>query len=144
MTAPLADDFLKGWTVLLIDDEEDSLEVARYILEFYGASVHTAINGKYGLEQARALQPDFIISDISMPEVDGWEFIKRVQRDRSLAQIPVIALTAHAMRGDREKAVAAGFHNYLTKPLTVTTFIWELLHLLVDIPSIAQRLPPQL
>lgn len=144
MTAQLAGDLLKGWTALLIDDEEDSLEVARYILEFYGATVHIAANGKDGLDLARTLKPDFIISDLSMPELDGWEFINRVQRDRALAGIPVIALTAHAMRGDRERALGAGFHNYLTKPLTVTTFIWELLHLLMDIPSIAQRLPPEL
>jgi len=144
MVRHLIDGLLKGWSVLLIDDEEDSLELARYILEFYGATVTTAINGQEGLERSHAMHPDFIISDISMPQVDGWDFIKQLKADSTLAHIPVIALTAHALRGDRERAMAAGFHNYLTKPLTANTFMVDLLQLLMVIPSIGQRLPTNL
>jgi len=73
-----------------------------------------------------------------MPVMDGWGFINALKADRGLADIPVIALTAHAMQGDRERALAAGFHNYLVKPLTVDTFIRDLVNLLIDIPSLAQ------
>jgi CheY-like chemotaxis protein len=127
---------LQGWTALIVDDEEDSLEVAQIVLESHGATVYTAHNGRDALPLARRLKPHFIISDLSMPDMDGWDFIALVQRDAALREIPVIALTAHSISGFRERAVAAGFHNYLTKPLTVTTFIHDLAVLLVDVPTL--------
>ncbi len=133
-------DLLTGWDVVVLDDEEDSLEVAEIILLEYGANVYTAPNGADGLEIVRDVKPRFVISDLSMPVMDGWGFINAVQREAELAQIPVIALTAHAMIGDRERAVAAGFHNYLTKPLTVDTFMKDLVRLLVDIPVLVTQL----
>lgn len=134
-------DLLKDWTIVIIDDEPDSLELARYLLSFYGADVHTASNGLEGLDLVQEVKPRFVISDLSMPEVDGWGFLSRLRESGTdVAQTPVIALTAHAMRGDRERAVEAGFHNYLTKPLTATTFIDELLRLLLDIPSLSEYL----
>jgi len=75
-----------------------------------------------------------------MPVMDGWGFIHALKQDRALEEIPAIALTAHAMIGDRERAVSAGFHNYLTKPLTADTFIYDLLKLLMDIPELAEHL----
>jgi CheY-like chemotaxis protein len=134
----IPDNLLAGWDIVVVDDEEDSLEVAEVILLEYGANVHTAINGADGLEVVRKVRPRFIISDLSMPVMDGWGFINALKADRGLADIPVIALTAHAMQGDRERALAAGFHNYLVKPLTVDTFIRDLVNLLIDIPSLAQ------
>lgn len=133
--------FLTGWNIVVIDDEPDSLEVASFMLEFHGAFVFTAANGADGLGVIKAVRPRLIISDISMPIMDGWELISRLKADRSTMDIPVIALTAHAMIGDREKAIAAGFHNYLTKPLTANVFIKELVALLMDIPELAQHLP---
>ena len=133
-------DLLKGWDIVVIDDEPDSLEVARYILDFYGANVHTAINGKEGIALVEKIRPRFVISDLSMPEMDGWEFLSKLKSAISTQNIPVIALTAHAMKGDRERAISAGFYNYLTKPLTASTFIDELLILLMDIPQLAQYL----
>jgi CheY-like chemotaxis protein len=135
-------DILKDWVVLVLDDEPDSLEVATRVLRFYGAEVHTATNGKEGLEMVRAMHPAprLIISDLSMPEVDGWAFIYELKQDRATMEIPVIALTAHAMVGDRERGIQAGFHNYLTKPLTPATFINDLLRLLVDLPEFAEDL----
>ncbi|MDZ4672271.1 MAG: response regulator [Phototrophicales bacterium] len=134
-------DLLTGWEIMVIDDEDDSLEVARYILSFYGATVHTAINGEDGLAVLKTIRPRFIISDISMPQMDGWTFIAKVQEDVALKNIPVIALTAHAMRGDREKAIAAGFQNYLIKPLTPNTFMAQLVRLLIDIPQFEGQFP---
>ena len=131
---------MDGWTVLVVDDEPDSLDVASTLLEMVGVSVLTANNGKRGLELAQAHRPNFIISDLSMPEMSGWEMLKNLKEDVATQNIPVIALTAHAMRGDRERAVAAGFHNYLTKPLRPETFINDLLKLLLDIPQIAEML----
>ena len=133
-------DLLSGWDVVVLDDEEDSLEVAEIILLEYGANVNTAANGVEGLEVVRSTNPRFVISDLSMPEMDGWGFISNMKKDRSLAHIPVIALTAHAMIGDRERAVSAGFHNYLTKPLTVDTFMQDLVNLLIDIPELVEHL----
>lgn len=133
-------DLLVGWDVVVLDDEEDSLEVAQIILLEYGANVYTAANGKDGLKIVQDVKPRFVISDLSMPIMDGWGFINALKADRALASIPVIALTAHAMIGDRERAVAAGFHNYLTKPLTVDTFMADLVKLLVDIPELVEYL----
>ena len=137
----LPKDFLKGWNVVVIDDEPDSLEVASYMLEFYGADIYTASNGADGLGVIKAVRPRFIITDLSMPIMDGWELITRLKRDPATAEIPIIALTAHAMIGDRERAIAAGFHNYLTKPLTASNFMRDLLNLLMDIPELARDLP---
>ena len=133
-------DLLTGWDVVVIDDEPDSLEVARYILDFYGANVLTATNGQEGITLVEQAKPHFVISDLSMPEMDGWEFVSALKSTAQIQNIPVIALTAHAMRGDRERAIAAGFHNYLTKPLTANTFMDELLALLLDIPQLSEHL----
>jgi two-component system cell cycle response regulator len=131
---------LLGWDVLVIDDDPMSLMVASMILKHHGASVHTATNGQEGLDIAKSLRPRFIISDLSMPVMDGWTMISELKRDLATHTIPAIALTAHAMVGDREKAVAAGFHNYLTKPLTPSTFMKDLVRLLTDIPGMAAEL----
>ena len=131
---------LHGWDIVVIDDEPDSLEVARYILDFYGANVYTAMNGKEGFELVEQVKPRFVISDLSMPEMDGWEFLSALKSTTSLQDTPVIALTAHAMKGDRERAIGAGFHNYLTKPLTANTFMDQLLILLMDIPQLSEYL----
>lgn len=139
-TMNIPDDLLEGWNVVVLDDEEDSLEVATIILDEYGANVHTASNGEEGLKVVREVKPRFVISDLSMPVMDGWGFIHNMKADRGLSTIPVIALTAHAMVGDRARAVSAGFHNYLTKPLTVDTFMEDLLKLLIDIPELVEYL----
>lgn len=131
---------LEGWNIVVVDDEEDSLLVADIILKEYGATVHTANNGKNGLEMIRKIRPHLVISDLSMPVMDGWGLIHEMQDDPACREIPVLALTAHAMTGDRERALAAGFYNYLTKPLNAATFINDLVRLLVDIPSLVHQL----
>lgn len=135
MPNPIRRDILKSWEVVVIDDEPDSLEVASRILGFYGAIVYTAADGKDGLDLIRQKRPKFVISDLSMPVMDGWEMLFEIQQDRHIAQIPIIALTAHAMVGDRTRAIEAGFYNYLTKPLTPATFMGDLLRLLLDVPD---------
>lgn len=141
MSSLIPRDLLQGWSVVIIDDEPDSLELARYILNFYGADVYTATNGEEGLTVVQEVKPRFVISDLSMPEVDGWGFLSRLRESETdVANTPVIALTAHAMRGDRERAVLAGFQSYLTKPLTANTFMDELLRLLLNIPELSDYL----
>ena len=140
ITFEISDELLKNWDILVVDDEPDSLEVAQTILEMCGASVVTAINGKDGLEKALQLRPRFILSDLSMPDMSGWQLVSALKKDARTRDIPVVALTAHAMQGDRELGFAAGFHNYLTKPLMPETFIGNVLTLLLDVPSIAKDL----
>jgi two-component system, cell cycle response regulator DivK len=130
-------DILAGWKILVIDDEHDSADVATRVLRYYGADVSIACNGLEGLDLVQRTHPRLVICDISMPVLDGWGVIRKLKNERSLMDIPVIALTAHAMTGDRQRAIAAGFHNYLSKPLTPFTFTRDLLILLVDLPQFA-------
>jgi CheY-like chemotaxis protein len=136
----LPQETLKGWIVLVVDDDPDSLNIVEALTTYYGANTHIAINGHQGLELARQLRPTIIITDLSMPVMDGWKMIEKLKNDRTTAEIPIIALTAHAMIGDRERAIAAGCHNYLSKPLMPDTFINDLLALLVEIPQLAGKL----
>lgn len=131
-----------GWEVLVVDDEPDSLEVATRLLKIAGAMVTSAGSGKEALEkvQAHPSQFKFVLSDLSMPDMDGWELLYQLKQETPTKNIPVIALTAHAMAGDRERGIAAGFHNYITKPLNPTNFIQQLINLLVEIPEYAPLL----
>lgn len=138
LTPETAKDILRGWKILVIDDDPASLEIMRLLLRYYGVDIYGATNGKEGLEKARAIRPAFIISDLSMPIMDGWLMLESLRKDPAIAGIPVIALTAHAMTGDREKAMAAGFDTYLTKPLNPITFFTELVKLLRGIPAFAE------
>jgi len=133
-------DVLKGWEVLIVEDEIDNQEVAKRLLTRYGATVHIAEHGKHALEMLQNITPHFILSDLSMPELDGWGLIYELQNDRATAEIPIFALTAHAMKGDRERAIAVGFYNYLTKPLTPATFIDDLLGVLKAVPQLETKL----
>lgn len=131
-----------GWEVLVVDDERDNLEIARRLLEMAGATVTTASTGKSALEaiKGRPSAFKFILSDLSMPEMDGWELLYELKQDPRTQHIPVVALTAHAMMGDRERGIAAGFHNYITKPLDPTKFIRQLIMLMKDVPEYAALL----
>jgi CheY-like chemotaxis protein len=127
---------LQGWSVVVADDEEDSLVVATMLLEMAGADVRQARNGREALGLIRQLRPHFVLSDLSMPEMDGWLLMHELNTDRSTIDLPVIALTAHAMNGDRERAIEAGFTNYITKPLDPEKFLGQLLNLLVAVPEL--------
>ena len=123
----LAEGDITSWTVLIVDDEPDNLTIAKKLLSVGGAKVSTAGNGVEGLELLKTLQPSFILMDLSMPEMDGWEMFRRVRNDPATQHIPVIALTAHAMAGDRERVLDAGFDGYVAKPFRLSTFMTELL-----------------
>jgi CheY-like chemotaxis protein len=128
---------LTNWVVLVVDDETDSREVAQMMLELAGATVYTAEDGQAALDviHVEHIRPHFILSDLSMPVMDGWQLMQRLNNNRATTEIPAIALTAHAMRGDRDRALAAGFRNHITKPLNAAKFIDQLVRLLVDMPE---------
>lgn len=115
-----------AWSVLIVDDEADNLELIAESLDFFGAMTRTARNGAEGLEVLRAFEPCLILLDLSMPTMDGWTMRTRLKDNPETRDIPVIALTAHVMRGDRDRVLAAGFDGYLPKPINVTTLISDL------------------
>ncbi len=119
-------DNTSDWVILAIDDEPDNLEIVAETLEFYGMTVHTAKNGVHALQVLETIQPTLILCDLSMPEMDGWETRSRVKANPQTQAIPVMALSAHAMAGDKERALEAGFDGYVTKPLNIPTLIADL------------------
>lgn len=131
---------LKDWLVLVVDDEFDSRIVASMMLEEAGATVITAENGAEALGVLDEQLPDFILSDLSMPILDGWQLMYSISHDSHTANIPVIALTAHAMKGDRERAMAAGFRNHINKPLDATKFMNQLVAILLEMPEFVESL----
>jgi CheY-like chemotaxis protein len=104
-------------TVLIVEDNEMNRDMLSRRLERKGYKVLIAVDGAKGLEVARANTPDLILMDMSLPVVDGWEATRRLKADDRLKHIPVIALTAHAMANDRDKALEAGCDDYDTKPI---------------------------
>lgn len=105
-----------GKTVLLVEDNEDNRIVYSTILQHFGYDVTEAYNGEEGIAKARAEKPDLILMDISIPVIDGWEATQVLKRDPETRNIPIIALTAHALASDREKAMEVGCDSYLAKP----------------------------
>jgi CheY-like chemotaxis protein len=102
--------------ILIVEDVEFNRDLLVQILEEeYALSI--AVDGVEGLAAAARDQPDLILMDLSLPVLDGWETIRRLKADAALAPIPVIALTAHAMSGDEERARVAGCDDFLTKPI---------------------------
>lgn len=108
-------------TVLVADDEPANIELIRMMVEAAGLGVKliTATNGRDAVLRARQAVPDLVLMDLKMPIVDGWEATRRLKADPMTAQIPVIAVTAQAMPGDHEQALAAGCDDYVTKPIDV-------------------------
>lgn len=105
-----------GKLVLLVEDNEDNRIVYSTILKHFGYSVIEALNGEEGIAKARAQQPDLVLMDISIPVIDGWEATQVLKHDPATRHIPIIALTAHALASDREKAMEVGCDGYLAKP----------------------------
>ncbi|PJF34728.1 MAG: response regulator [Candidatus Thermofonsia Clade 1 bacterium] len=116
---------IRNWTILLVDDTPDNLTVAQAALGYFGVKVHTAENGEEALRLARQLKPTLILLDIKMPKVNGWEVLSAIRQDETLANTVVIAITAYAMDDDRERALAAGFDGYISKPFNLFTFVAE-------------------
>jgi CheY-like chemotaxis protein len=101
---------------LLVEDDPVNRVLAKRILSAHGFPFAEATNGEEALEQAKARRPDVVLMDLSLPVMNGWDAVARMRQIPDLANVPVIAVTAHAMRGDREKALEAGCDDYLSKP----------------------------
>jgi len=111
-----------GWRVLLVEDNYDNFEMVRFLLERADYTVVGARNGREAVTAAHEHKPDVILMDLSLPEMDGWEAAREIKSDPEIAGIPLIALTAHTLPGDRQKAMEAGFDNYISKPINVPAF----------------------
>ena len=106
-------------TILLIEDNELNRDMLSRRLERHGFSIIFAENGKEGIDSARNNQPNLILMDMSLPVMDGWEASSRIKEDKTTSHIPIIGLSAHAMSGDKEKAIKAGCDDYDTKPVNL-------------------------
>jgi two-component system, cell cycle response regulator DivK len=116
--------------VLVVDDKATSRELIRTVLENTGYAVTEAGDGAEAVRLARQIEPDLILLDLQMPALDGFGALHQLRADPRFADLPIVALTASAMQGDREKALAAGFTGYITKPVTLMTLRAELSRLL--------------
>jgi two-component system, cell cycle response regulator DivK len=116
--------------ILYIEDNEDNLYMLTSRLKRRGYEVIAARDGELGIEAARREQPALILMDLSLPVIDGWEATRRLKAAAETRHIPVLALSAHSMAGDREKALAAGCDEYDTKPVELPRLLEKMASLL--------------
>jgi len=116
--------------ILLVEDNEMNRDMLSRRLERKGYSVAIAVDGQQGIEMAQADPPALILMDMSLPVLDGWEATRRIKADARTKSIPIIALTAHAMQGDEQKAREAGCDDYDVKPVEVSRLIEKMEKLL--------------
>lgn len=126
--------------VLIIEDDPASLELVSYLLCAHGYATTTATRGDDGLSIAREMLPDIIICDVQLPGLNGYEVAAQVKMDGALKSVPLVALTALAMVGDRERVLAAGFDAYVSKPIDPLHFIEQIDPLLK--PELHRQLAP--
>jgi two-component system cell cycle response regulator DivK len=118
--------------ILIVEDNMDTYELVRFILEKDGYETFLAMNGRDGVNAASKQFPDLIIMDLSMPEMDGWTATRLIKENLQTSAIPLVALTAHALPGDRQRAMEAGCDDYIAKPM-------DLLDLLETVNNWMQR-----
>lgn len=109
--------------VLIVEDNMDTYELVRFILEKNGYEVFLAVNGRDGVNAATKQKPDLIVMDLSMPEMDGWTATRLIKQNKTTSAIPLIALTAHVLPGDRQRAVDSGCDEYITKPMDLLELV---------------------
>jgi CheY-like chemotaxis protein len=109
--------------ILIVEDEPRNLKLIRDLLEVSGYMVLEAIDGKQGVEIAKAKKPDLILMDIQLPVMEGFEATRILKADERTRDIPIVALTAYAMKGDEEKIKAAGCDGYVSKPIDTRGFL---------------------
>ena len=110
-------------SVLVIEDNQLNMKLMRALLQVKNYTVHEALNAEDGIEKANEYSPDVILMDIEMPGMDGLSATRIIRLDSNLKDIPIIAVSANAMTGDEEKALAAGCNGYITKPIDVDSFV---------------------
>jgi CheY-like chemotaxis protein len=117
-------------TIVVAEDDPSSRELAREILEAQGYHVIEATDGLDALEKIENFRPDLVVMDIQMPGAGGLDVIARIRQDKRFAGLRVMAVTAHAMAGDKERILSSGFDGYLSKPIDATLFRLRVLELL--------------
>lgn len=118
--------------ILIVEDNEMNRDMLSRRLERRGYAVVMAVDGQQGVDMARSEQPDLILLDMSLPVIDGWEAARQIKADEKTRSIPLIALTAHAMAGDKERALQAGCDEYDTKPVELPRLLGKIQALLGD------------
>lgn len=108
---------LSDWTIIIVDDEPDNLGVLELVLRYHHAQVQIASSGQQCLDLLDSVVPTLLLVDIQMPGISGYDLLKRVREQARWSQLPMIAVTAHAMQGDEDRIVAAGFNGYISKPI---------------------------
>jgi two-component system cell cycle response regulator DivK len=117
-----------GERILVVEDNEKSMKLFRDVLQAKGYRILEAANARLGVDLATEHRPNLVLMDIQLPDMDGVEALRRLRREELTASIPVLALTAQAMLGDRERFLAAGFDGYLSKPVDVIELIRTVEH----------------
>jgi two-component system cell cycle response regulator DivK len=112
--------------ILLVEDNEMNRDMLSRRLERRGYEVAFAVDGREGVEKAKAGKFDLVLMDMSLPELDGWEATRQIRAAPETKSLPVIALTAHAMAGDRERAIEAGADDYDTKPIELARLLGKI------------------
>ena len=112
--------------ILLVEDNEMNRDMLSRRLKKKGFEVEIAVDGQEGVDKAKSISPDLILMDLSLPVLDGWGATKAIKANPDTSSIPIIALTAHAMAGDREKAIEAGADEYDTKPIDLKRLITKI------------------
>lgn len=105
--------------ILIVEDNDDNRELVVKVLRNKGYTTIEAVDGEEALIKATAEIPDLVLLDISLPKLDGYEVARRLKSREDFLDVPIVAFTAHAMKGDREKAIAAGFEGYISKPVNI-------------------------
>jgi two-component system cell cycle response regulator DivK len=114
---------MSGATILVVEDNQRNMKLVRDVLEATGYRTLEATTGERAVELAAEHEPDLVLMDIRLPDIDGVETLRRLRADKSTAAIPVVALTAQAMEGDRGQFLAAGFDGYVSKPVDIAGLV---------------------
>src|SRR5438477_2498633 len=109
--------------ILIVEDNPENLALMTYLLEAFGHTVLKAMDGEEGVQLAAREKPDLILCDLQLPKLDGFEVADRIRKSPQLSHIPLVAVTAYAMRGDHDRVLAAGFKGYISKPIVPEEFV---------------------
>jgi CheY-like chemotaxis protein len=109
-------------SILIVDDNEMNLKLLRWLLEKNGYEVHVATDATSARASIRAVHPQLVLMDIQLPDIDGLQLTREFKADPDLRDIPVVAVTSYAMKGDRQRSLAAGCDGYITKPIDTSLF----------------------
>jgi CheY-like chemotaxis protein len=121
--------------ILIIEDNEQNMYLLTFLLNRHGHQVFQACDGRQGIELAQKENPDLVLLDIQLPQMDGYAVAREIKAIQMLAGIPIVAVTSYAMVGDREKTIAAGCSGYIEKPINPDTFIEQISEFLPGMPQ---------